>query len=132
MPVAALQLQLLLAEAGDCLQLLGLGREEGMLPEDLPLRIFIYVCIYIGIFPPKLFQKGGARLAFAARIEGSGAEGSSRGPSPVPALFARGGGSGSHGAAAGCPPPGPSHPRRAAAGLASGRPELVPRVSAYV
>lgn len=34
-PVAALQLQLLLAEPGDRLQLLGPGREGGMLAEDL-------------------------------------------------------------------------------------------------
>lgn len=136
MSVAALQLQLLLAEPGDWPQLLGLGR-EGCYRRTCPF-VFLSIYLYICFFPPNIFRSGArgvCRLALPiCRYWGSGwtwgerpALGRGRWgrrgkqpspPSPLPvsagALIAPG--------SAGQRPEGP-HPRRATALSILGTPE---------
>lgn len=68
--VAALQLQLLLAEPGDWLQLLGLGR-DGCYPQDLPVRIS--VCLSVRLFSPQCVQEGVLAGSGAGALAGAGA-----------------------------------------------------------
>lgn len=65
MSVAALQLQLLLAEPGDWLQLLGLGR-DGCYRRTCLFYVSVYLSLCPSIFP-SMFLGGRARLALPVR-----------------------------------------------------------------
>lgn len=134
MSVAALQLQLLLAEPGDWPQLLGLGREGCYRRTCLFvfLNIYLYICFFPKIFleagrggvslsPPHLQVLGRWLDLGRAPCPGAGALGAAGGAAvhpPSPAGLCRGSGrSGLRGAEAGGSPSPPcdrpQHPRDA-------------------